>query len=380
MKRIYILFMSMIVQLLYGMEKAAPTSCTKIENVCNLIPGIKLPIGIGFVKNNVITVLEKNSFIVCDIQTGKNIIQKTTESNICDFAINKPGNKVALAENGCLTVYDGVSGNQEWQKGIQSHLNVAFNSQDCTQLTSYDKFLDKLIIHCKDSESKIKAKNTILDAHVFAHHPHNAEILYGCTSQSFYQYNYISQGEPHYHDLQRYSNPTDYIMGQCYTVDGSYILIVMRAPKETIVYRLSAKEKDIKWMVWNSQYYSSILCHPNNRIFFLLDCKNKIECLNYNKSEHVHTIEIVHQEDIPSNSYMEKRLSVSHDGRKLFVALKDKCCMIELPLEAFYGSEVTAQIIFILLAWQYYNEKNSVDLIKDIRYSIINTLLALYNN
>ena len=236
----------------------------------------------------------------------------------------------------------------------------------------------KLFIHCKTLASEIKTQNTMLDTHVFAHHPQNTEVFYGCTSQSFYQYNYIIQGEPHCHDLHQCSESEDYIMGQCYTSDGSYILTVMRAANETIVYRLSAKERDTKWMMWNvGKYYSSILCYPNNRMLFLLDCKNKIECWDYSKSEHIHTIEIANQEDIPSIGYMEKRLAVSHDGRTLFVALKDKCCMIELPFEALCDQQIKENLFVIMSLLKRY-EKDDVALIGDAIYAIILKLIMLY--
>jgi len=377
MNLLYIFFISMIMQSLFSMDNSV--SCTKINKIEHIMPEVTQPCGIGFVRENVIAVYEKSAFTVCNINKKSIIIQRKTENTIHDFAISKQGEKIALYEDTFLTMYNAVTGEQEWQKNIGNVcLKIAFNPQDCTQLISYDSYSDKLTIHFENLRKEENLYETLLYSNGFAHHSNKTEIIYSCFPIGFYVYNY--ENKEHFFssvkELQLFA-ANDNAVGQYYTVDGSCIVLVAQNRINTTIAFIPSVVKSSKAKcIRLSKFYSSMLFHPNNNILFLLDPKNIIECWNYKKQKCIHIIKFENQEDIPLESYLKKRLAVSDDGNILFIALKDKCVKLTIPFEVFCSLTEKENLFFIMSVLKRYND-NGLILINDVIYAIIEKLVML---
>src|SRR5581483_6743116 len=363
MKILYICALSMVVQSLFCMdEKIVPVGNVPVEHK---FPGIAHLRDIGFVRENVIAVLGKAYhpvdeyvFVVRDIKNKNTIIEKR-DKYMCSFAIQPNGKHIALKQsrkqNSLLTVFDAVNGEQVWDHQINyKGGSIVFCPEDFLRVALYEHMSDTLILYSQSGKQEIKIPITLMfNACLFAHHPTKKEISVnseggysicsyddkGCKAEKIKSNNTIVAG-------------TSFVTGQSYNIDGSCIAMMTHDGGRysiALVY-----ENEVSYLnLENGRTCLSMLFHPNNKILLLLNTnQNFIECWDYKKIKCTMTIPLDYSLYL-SFGCLEKRLAVSGDGKKLFVASSNKCIEVALSDDVLYGIQDAQSLICKILLLQH---------------------------
>jgi len=371
-----------VIQQLHAMHKDV-VQVTDISDITS-------PCAVSFCGNKMIAVLEPQSFTVRNRKMEHIVIQKD-QVNMFDLAVSKDGKKVALFSDKNLTVYDPCTGKLEWQQDIgYSHFfPIAFNSQDSSQVLLYDKQFGILRVYSSESMEPKGVIDGPLDANcLFAHHPHKTEIIYGISDQGYYYCtNYGIGGIQSVERSESLWCSGSFIVGQEYCCDGSYITVVQRGHTTHVVF-VNFKNESNNQCVWAKNPIVAMAFHPNNKIVFLLDQNNCLQCWNFLKKElkRICDVSFSGLENIPLKATLEKRLAVSPDGKRLCIAFKDKCSIMRLPFDVVYGLQAKEQLFSIMSLLKLYEvyscdesgKNNIADLPKDIIYVIVKKFLKLF--
>jgi len=362
------IYLLVFVQSLHSMNLLEePVPCIPVVGV-NIVPGVIEPIGIGCTQNG-IAVLEKDAFTVWNMKEKINVIHQTGQ--MYDFAVNREGALVALSCPGYFVVYDACSGKKQWHKGTgcPDGLPISFNHKD--QVVTYSRSQHQSFIYSQFQKKGIRWPDVSLEANdLFAHHPLRPHIIFGVCCEVGRCGNY----EEKVHSKFSVSFSDDcFVVGQLYDSDGSGAAIIGHGIHETDIDFVSIDSGMSAW-VWPKYIEESMmlpkLCvamafHPNNKLFFLLDESNRIDCFDYVTKKCIHSMCCKGQERISVNG-LEKRLALSRDGAILYAALKDK--VIQIPLND------REQLFFMLSALMLYEHNNDLlphDVVRIIMYNAL---------
>jgi len=355
-----------VVQSLQGMEESIP--CSPIVNLRGIVPGVVAPIGIGCTENGIV-ISDKDAFNVWDMQKQKKFIGLT--GGVHDFAVNRAGTKVAWSGGCCLAVYDAYSGEKEWHLIVQNS-PIAFNHKD--EVVVYQKTNNQwpLIICSKSSHRPIEWPDVSLQANdSFAHHPLKEQIVFGVASDTCYCGNYEQRNYTPF----TLSFPDNFFaVGQLYNNDGSCVAIIGRSSWETSIQFAAIDPKAPSYMfpgqstdIDLQKICVAMAFHPNNKLFFLLDENNIIDCFHFETKKCIHSMCCKGQAKIPVNGNgLEKRLAFSRDAETLYVALKDKVVAIAV--------DDRKQQFFMLCALMLYEHNNDLlppDVVRIIMYNAL---------
>lgn len=359
-----------------------PVPCIPIVNVVNIVPGVIEPTGIGCTQNG-IAVLEKDAFTVWDMTDKINVVYQ--KGQMQDFAINRKGTKVALSwgqdikeindvlsGSAFLNKYDVCSGEQEFckNKTYLYFLPIAFNHKD--EIVSYQAQNNKSMIYSQSGSRGVNWPDISLQANdSFAHHPSKEQIIFGVASNTCYCGNYQSEN---YVPFALSFSDNFFAAGQLYNSDGSYVVIVGRNPWETSI-QFAAIDPSAPSFMFVNEYIDielqkicvAMAFHPNNKLFFLLDENNIIDCFDFATKKCIHSMRCKGQKKIPVNENgLEKRLALSRDGTILYAALKDKVVAIAV--------DDRKQLFFMLSALMFYKHNNDLlpsDVVRIIMYNAL---------
>jgi|GEM_PF-2038697 len=383
MKLHSMLFLCVSIPSLVAMEKQLPLiPCTKMENLENIIPDIAFPQAIHVVRKNVVAAFGKDNehkerFIVRDLEAPKNIIS-SLRTGLQSIAVHKSGNYVALSQTKLITVFDTVKSKEEWFYEGNCSL-IAFYSTDKPQVVFYDRSRENLIIYSPLYKRKIAVPiNVMPTCCPFAHHPTKKEFAHnGDSALTIYDYDENKQVR-----LEQSFKPA-LVLGQYYNRDGLCVATMVNDVNESII--VLSSSNGLEYIYPKEKVYLSMLFHSNNKILLLLNGQmDHIECWDYKNKKCIHTIIFFGDNSSfrISHNQLQNRLAISHDGRELFVALRDKCVRILLTFQMLCSEEEKKQLSFkLLLLMDKCSNENNKDipvLNKDIIYVIMQKLLNLY--
>lgn len=358
------------------------------------IPGITAPRGVVFCGNKRVAIIEPETFTVFNTQEQENIIKKNQTQTfdggaMFDLATSKDG-KVALFSDCRLTVYDGSTGKQEWQKYVPYGYPhpIAFNFQDSSQVLLYIKNHDLLHIYSNNANKTHRTKTPPLGANCsFAHHPKTTKIIYGVSKL----------GACCFTDYEKFINsidsrealvcPNSYIVGQEYSCDGSYFSVVARAATHTRIIFVPESNGQTGWIEVQKPIVA-IAFHPNNKIVIFLDENNNVKCWDFFVKQYAHLTCFSDEEPIPLQDRLEKRLTISPNGKHLCVAFKNKCSIMRLPFDVVYGLVIKEQLFSVVSLLKSYDikscdesaENNIISLPQDVIFLIAKKLSKLFRH
>jgi hypothetical protein len=361
----------------------------KLEYVKNIIPADTIRSkGIFCVNQDVFVVFGPTACMFFNVLTRK-CIKEYNNENIYDCVLNKDKTKVAISSKGLLTVCNALTGEQEWQKKIQSSgfLPIAFH-QDCSQILTYNRGQKILSIHSEKDVKSTWLRDTSLGSNdLFDHHPTKQEIAFAGTREGFWVLNYNDFIIRHVKHRLFYENI--WVKGQCYNpyAKQCIALVGIDSQNTEICFAQNISDTEICFGQNNTYNYIvlgkkciSLLFHPGNKLVFLLSTDNSLECWNFREKEHIYTIKFAHQKPLgPSRfeSSFKKRLAWSYNNKKLFIALKESCIILPVSLGIMYRSDVKEKGIEVVKVLTAYNNEDFV-LIHDIIYKIVKNLMKLY--
>jgi hypothetical protein len=310
------------------------------------------------------------------------------------IAVNKDQSLCALSKTKKIKVYDTKKGKKLYtvRHGEILPTPIAFDSQNTSQLFyRYGSNLycakDKYFENCIDN----------FNGSSLACHPNKTQLIeYGEKNGDLYHqcYSYKPSKTKYMPSLYIYpeiripsythnaSSINKEVVSAEYNHDGS-ILIINTRNSGFYIFKENDKSSSTLRTYGNNgkqffdalQLYSpSMAFHPNNVTLALLTYNNKIQYWNCLTAKKITQTKLDFSKKIV-DFIANKRIAISPDGKKILVALNDKCLLLNIPLDAQFPGALNKRTITLYLSLQKYAKNNNIP--NDTINLILDTYLEL---
>lgn len=345
-----------------------------------IITPITSPTNVAFLDNDTIVIAGKNGFAL--YKPNNEIFIVHSGIAVQDLAINKAKTQIAVSDQQNITIYN-KDGSLKWKRGYGTgaiphfRRSIVFNSQNDNQILSQSRYG----IHF----------DTIANSHTFKYfdgeylqhipftkitcHPHTKKIIYNNTEHQLY----VIENSDYCKKQAVIINNNFITLGTQYNPSGS-LCITNNGGQGCFLYDAitGTKKGSIcsNTKIQNGQppYYSSMVFHPNCITLALLARNNTIEYWHCGTMTLTHIEDLSNMDTLTMNTGLIQRLACSPNGKKILVALSDKCFILPIPFKVRFLPEIQKKIFSLYCLLKNYDD---LELPMDIIDIIIKKQLRL---